>query len=788
LKASALDFPRPWVWKTVLSALPVWIAFGQFWRVNHGAHLGALTTVSVALAGTSVAVWALWREYGRAAKLRGAREAHSQFLAAAETSLDAFGLFESVRNDAGNIIDFRFLYVNANAERLVGLPRSELLGQTLGSVTPIQATTSMFARFCRVVDSGEPLNEEFPVKYDTVKASWLRSQVVKLGDGLAVTFSDISEAKETQERYAHLAEFTDSVFQNAPFSIVATDTDGLITAMNVAAEKLTGYGREELVGKAPLTVLHDERELLGKALSIDPAATLEQFGFGVLTAGVAVGEMEEQEWTLIRRDGARTPINLAMRAVTTDTGQVSGYVSIAFDITERRQMLDYVTHLATHDQLTGLAGRALLQDKTVQAVELARRYGTKVAVFVIDLDHFKRINDSLGHSAGDQLLIEAARRLSRSVRSTDVVARVGGDEFVVVMPDITTVEDVEQCAANLVARLAPEISIEEHLVQLTASVGVCIYPDFAADAKHLLKRADSAMYAAKENGRNQHQIFSESMLQETAERLTMEHALRHALTNGELSMRYQPQISLTTGVVTGMEALLRWSHPKLGCISPTQFIALAEETGLIVPIGEWAFMTACCEGKALQDELGMDLTVSVNLSPRQFQQKNLVHVVENSLIKSGLPAGRLQIEITENMLMSNSEDILDKLQRMRQLGVRISIDDFGTGFCSFSYLLQYQVDRLKIDQSFVKKAGTDANAAAVVRTIIAMSHGLNIKVVAEGVETEEQLRFLLRRKCDEAQGYFIARPMAPEEFCDAVRTCGNKIPLRSIEPMTEWVR
>ncbi len=646
----------------------------------------------------------------------------------------------------------------------------------------------MFARFCNVVNSGEPLNEEFAVSVPGIKASWLRSQVVKLGDGLAVTFSDISEAKATQERYAHLAEFTDSVFQNAPFSIVATNTNGLITAMNVAAEKLTGYTREELVGKAPLTMLHDERELLGKALSIDPDATLEKFGFPVLTAGVAVGEMEEQEWTLVRRDGARTPINLAMRAVTTDTGEVSGFVSIAFDITERRQMLDYVTHLATHDQLTGLAGRALLQDKTVQAVELARRYGTKVAVFVIDLDHFKRLNDSLGHAAGDQLLIEAARRLSRSVRSTDVVARVGGDEFVVVMPDITTVADVEQCAANLVARLAPEISIEEHLVQLTASVGVCIYPDFAADAKHLLKRADSAMYAAKENGRNQHQIFSESMLQETAERLTMEHALRHALANRELSVHYQPQISLTTGVVVGMEALLRWNHPKLGRISPAQFIPLAEETGLIVPIGEWAFMTACCEGKALQDELGMDLTVSVNLSPRQFQQKNLVHVVENSLAKSDLPAERLQIEITENMLMSNSEDILDKLQKMRELGVRISIDDFGTGFCSFSYLLQYQVDRLKIDQSFVKKAGTDANAAAVVRTIIAMSHGLNIKVVAEGVETDEQLRFLLRRKCDEAQGNFIGRPVAPEEFCEVVRAYSSQIPLRSMEPVGGWVR
>jgi diguanylate cyclase (GGDEF)-like protein len=474
--------------------------------------------------------------------------------------------------------------------------------------------------------------------------------------------------------------------------------------------------------------------------------------------------------------------------VTTDAGGVTGFVSIAFDITERRQMLDYVTHLATHDQLTGLAGRALLQDKTIQAVEVARRSGTKVAVFVIDLDHFKRINDSLGHGSGDQLLVEAARRLTRSVRSTDVVARVGGDEFVVVMPDITSVDDVEQCAANLVMKLAPEISIDEHQVQMTASVGVCIFPDFATDAKHLLKRADSAMYVAKDNGRNQYQVFSESMLQETAERLTMEHALRHALRNGELTVHYQPQISLNTGAVTGMEALLRWNHPRLGQVSPAQFIPLAEETGLIVQIGEWAFMTACCEARGLQDELGMDLTVSVNLSPRQFQQKNLLHVVENSLAKSGLRADRLQIEITESMLMSNSEDVLRRLEKIRELGVRISIDDFGTGFCSFSYLLQYQVDQLKIDQSFVKKAGTDANAAAVVRTIIAMSHGLNIKVVAEGVETEEQLRFLLRRKCDEAQGHFIGRPVAPEEFCDVVRSGNNQVTLRSIEPLSGLVR
>lgn len=773
LKALTMHPPKTWAGKAGLYGVPACLVLALLWWLRPDEGLAGWTVAALAAIGTGIALFTLWQEHTRSVERRGASEAHSQFLAAAEVSLDSFSLFEAVRGEDGRIVDFRFLYVNANTERLVGRPRSEMLGRTLCEVTQVNRQSKLFEKYCRVVNTGEPLNEALQIRGSSIKASWLRFQAVKLGDGMALTCSDISAAKADEERYKHLAEFNDSVFQNAPFSIIATDTDGMITAMNVAAEKLSGYGRDELVGKAPLTLLHDEKELAARRSELGSGAVGD--GFGVLTAGVAAGEMDEKEWTLVRRDGARTPINLAMRAVTSEAGHVSGFVGIAFDITERKQMLDYVTHLATHDQLTGLAGRALLQDKTVQAVDLARRYGTKVAVFMIDLDQFKRINDSLGHAAGDHVLVETANRVRRAVRSTDIVARMGGDEFVVVMPDITSLADVEACAANLVAKLAPEISLDEHLMQVTASVGVCIYPDFASDAKHLLKRADSAMYVAKENGRNQHQIFSLDMLKESADRLTMEHALRHALANGELHMHYQPQVSLTTGAITGMEALLRWTHPKLGRMAPEQFIPLAEETGLIVPIGAWAFVTACREGKALMDELGLNLTVSVNLSPRQLQQRNLVQVIENALRASHLPARNLEIEITESMLMVNSGGNLDKLQRIRELGVRISIDDFGTGFSSFSYLLQYQVDRLKIDQSFVKQSVTDANAAAVVRTIIAMSHGLNIRVVAEGVETEEQLRFLLRRKCDEAQGNFVATAVPAQEFARTVREFAGKL-------------
>ena len=775
-----------------LAELPNWMHVGRSavsacvmgaaaWHIwVHNAMYGRGEITGMGLAATSSLLLFPWQG-GQRRKQDGEHPAQERLriLASAETSLDAFLLLDAERDEGGSIADLRISFSNRHAINLLDRFNGELTGRTLLDLVPQSLASGFFDQLCKVINTGEPLIGEAQVRDPRVRALWLRYQVVRLGDGLAMTLGNISDMKASEQRYKELGEFTESIFESAPFSIFATDPDGVITAMNRAAEELCGYSRTDLVGKAPLTLLHDRKELALRAkeqkMRTDPS--LE--GFDVLTAKAMQGGLDEQEWTLLRAGGMRVPIHLAVRALKRENGDVTGFVGIAFDVTEHRAMMEYVTHLATHDQLTGLVGRAVLQDRIRQAVERARRYGTKVALFVLDLDHFKRINDSLGHWAGDQVLLETAARLRLAVRSTDTVARMGGDEFVLMLEDLTNLPDVEHCAHNVMKRLQPDMAIDQHQLQVTASIGVCVFPDIGTDVQHLLKWADAAMYSAKENGRNQFQFFRMEMLKNSEDRLAMERALRHAIDNNELVLHYQPHVSLSTGAVIGMEALVRWQHPELGLLMPVHFIGLAEETGLIMPLGEWAVREACREGRQLCDELGLDLTLSVNLSPRQFQQKDLTEMVERALIESGLPAQRLEVEITENTLMVNSTATLAKLQRLREIGVRIAIDDFGTGFCNFKYLLDYQVDRLKIDQQFVRQAAIDPNAAAVVRSIIAMSHGLNIRVVAEGVETEEQFRFLVRKRCDEAQGYFISRPIPASEFAAAVRACGAVAALRS---------
>jgi len=712
-----------------------------------------------------------------ARNLHAAEEERQRFLAAAEGSMDAFYILDSVRDGSGAIRDFSFRYVNPVTERRFNAARRELLGTSYRSRMDSILEEGQFNRYCEVVSSGEPLRIEFPVKRPGARVTWLRHQVVKLGDGIAVTSTDLSEFKSVQDRFQKVAEFSDMIFDNAPFTILATDANGTITAMNIEAEALTGYRSAELVDTASLLLLHDTEEIEERASQIHSEHGIRLEGFDVIAGppegwrheATGPGEsVREEPWTFIRRDGTRVQVSLAVKVLRGADGRRTGMIGIASDTAARALALKTASLVTNHDTLTGLIGYNLLEDRISQSIKRSRRSGTKVAVLTIDLDHFKRINDALGHKVGDEILTVAASRLLEKVRSADTVARIGGDEFIVVVSDQMKVSDIEFCAELFLRAISAPYNVQGHTINVTASVGICLYPDFAGDTEHMLRRSESAMHAAKEAGRNRSVLFAPQMLEDASSRLSMEGALRQALDNEELFLEYQPQVELPSGKVVGMEALLRWRHPRFGLVSPAHFIPMAEKMGLLTEFGMWAMHRACREAKWIQDRIGRRVSLSVNLSPNQFEQKKLLKTIEDSLTESGLAAADLEIEIIENTLMINSTANLKTLQMIRGLGVKLSIDDFGTGFCNFNYLLQYQVDRLKIDQSFVRQAANDANAASVVRTVIAMSHGLGVTVIAEGVETREQLKFLLRRRCDQAQGYFFARPLSPERFVEAV--------------------
>lgn len=740
----------------------------------------------------SLAILGINRRKGspqRSGELQRLDEERGRFQAAAETSRDAFYMMDSVRDAKGVIRDFRFRYVNAEAERRMKSQPGGLIGESCREQFSRFFDEKQVDRYFDVVETGVSLTVEVPVTANGVKIKWLRHHVVQLGDGVALSSTDLTELKAVQDRFHSVTEFSQHIFEQAPFSIIATNATGIITAMNLEAERLTGYNHEELVGTASILLLHDPQELQQRATQrseqegvmlqgIDlisaPSHRIGRQGLSTIVSKVVTQPtagshtIPDQEWTFIRRDGTRLEVSLALKVLTGPDGERTGMIGIAHDTSKRKHSEPNSAPAQLYDELTGLVSETLLEDRTQQAIMRSKRAGTRVAVLTMDLDQFKRINDALGHPVGDEILKTASERLLAKVRISDTVARLGGDEFVVLLPDQTEMSNIEFCAEQLLRTISAPYTVSGHPINVTSSIGICVYPDLAADAEHLLRRSETAMFWAKEAGRHRSAMFIPKMLEDAHSRLSMEGALRQAMDREELFIEYQPQVALPSGKVIGMEALLRWRHPRFGIVSPAHFIPMAEKIGLLSEFGMWATRRACREAKWIQDQLGRRVSLSVNLSPQQFGQPKLLRTIEEALHESGLHPNDLEIEIIENTLMINSSANMKTLQMIRDLGVGLSIDDFGTGFCNFNYLLQYQVDRLKIDQSFVRQAASDVNAASVVRTVIAMSHGLGVKVIAEGVETRDQLKFLLRRRCDQAQGFFFARPLSPEKFVESV--------------------
>jgi len=700
---------------------------------------------------------------------------HDKFLTLAENTQESFCLLESVHNPLRKIVDFRFTFVNANAEKLLQRRRDEVAGFALTEVLPQIRTNGVLDLLRQVTISGVPYMGEIKDSSPDGTGLWCTLRAVKIHGGLAMTLHDLSLERDRQKRIEELNRFSQSLIEDAPFSIIAINTVGMITAVNSAAEQLTLYRRHELTGKHSIVLLHDTAELSSRSLALsEESGEPVMAGFETLTATLRKRKSNESEWTYIRKDGSRIAVHLALTVLRGAQNEVTGYLAVAFDISERKRLSDSVSFLAHHDALTKLPNRMLLSQRMAEAIERARCLDQQISIVMVDLDHFKRINDSLGHHAGDELLVTVSERLLSAMRKTDTVARVGGDEFVVLMPNSGGKAETIRCVNRILEKVHAPIIVGGREINVTASVGICVYPDWGADPVSLLRNADAAMYAAKDSGRNSYQVFSETMLEANAGRLELEADLRQALARNEMYVVYQPQVDCRSGEVVGIEALLRWNHPVRGLVSPADFIPAAEDCGLILPIGEWVLRRACLEAKAMQERVGRRFTIAINLSPRQFLQSNLADLVESALHESGLAAEDLELEITEYTLMISSTETAVALGRLRDLGVRIAIDDFGTGFSSFKYILEYKVDRLKIDRSFIAKCPQDANATSIVRTVIAMAHGLRMKVVAEGVETEEQSAFLVRRRCDESQGYLFGRPMPMKDVVEHIQANGPK--------------
>lgn len=655
----------------------------------------------------------------------------------------------------------------------------------------------------RCFATGEIWESTFPLLGADGVFHWFLSRAVPIHDAAGKVLSwfgtntDVSELQDSRGELAQTEARYRGLLEAAPDAMVVVDQRGKIVLLNVQAEKQFGYRRDELLEQEVKNIIPEgfAERLVTDALRSAEDALAQQIGTGIELIGrrrngsefpieIMLSPLESVEGTLITV--AIRDITLRKKAEETLVQKLeelrhSNEELVQFADLERA-MARQMTHSAQHDFLTGLPNRLLLSDRVGQAIGLSQRHRTLAAVLFLDLDGFKHINDSLGHAIGDKLLQSIAERLAHCVRPTDTVSRQGGDEFVILLSEAKHPEDAAVICRRLLLSVAEAHSIGHHDLHITASIGISVFPDDGLDAETLIKNADTAMYQAKENGRDNYQFFMPAMNARAVERQSIEEHLRRALERKEFSLHYQPKVDLRDGRVTGAEALLRWDHPTRGSVSPAQFIPVAEDCGLILAIGAWVLEEACCQAQAWSQAGLPALTMAVNVSAMQFKNERFLEDILAILSRSGLEARYLELELTESALMKHAETTASILVTLRELGVKVAVDDFGTGYSSLSYLRKFPLDALKIDQSFVRQISTTPDETTIVRAIISMGRSLNLRIIAEGVETLEELDFLKLHECEEAQGYYFSRPVPPENFAQllASHRPANPMPLRAV--------
>ena len=681
-------------------------------------------------------------------------ESESRYRSLFENMLEGFAYCEMLFDDRGRPTDFVYLAVNSAFGTLTGL--SNVVGKRFTEVIPggKDSQPELLERYGRAVLTGKP--ERFEIEISAL-GMWFSISAYGAGKRCFVAvFDNITERKQAEEALLFKTALLEAQAETTLDGILAVDESDHIVLANKQFGLHFGIPNELLGTQDDLVM---RRHVMAKVEA--PESFVERVKY-------LNGHRDEKSRDELKLRNGKV-FDRYSAPLVDSRGRYRGRIWYFRDITDRRVAEDRVQYLAYYDALTGLPNRTLLQDRLAKALAGARRYKHKVALLFLDLDRFKDINDSLGHAVGDLLLQEVAERLKKWGREQDTVARLGGDEFLITLTQVKDSVDVAVAVERLMDAMTATFVVQGHTLNVGCSIGASMFPEHGTDCETLISNADAAMYGAKDSGRNSFRFFAEDMNVQAVERLSLENSLRLALGKKELFLVYQPQMDVVTGRITGLEALLRWQHPGLGLVPPDKFIRIAENTGLIVPIGEWVLRTACSQARKWQEEGLPNVTVAVNVSAVQFRQGGFCELIRSLLHETGLSAQCLELELTESLLLANADVTLSILRELKSMGLTLAIDDFGTGYSNFTSLRQFGVSKLKIDRSFIRDVATKPDDAAITTAIISMAKSLNLKVIAEGVEDEAQMSFLRAHHCDEIQGYYFSKPLAVDKVADKLR-------------------